>query len=1236
MADAPQFVQQFSTSLYTLQNNGAAPGWVGFIYTGGSQYPPTINIPDSFNYGYYLFAPTSPTLADGAAAQVFINAIQKWLNDKFGVGIPKIFSDAACVWLPNANGPVFGPPLQTAITFSVSGGGVTSTTNNFNLPMGQQLALSVPGQVILSVIDRGLNFRLGSGGGGTITFTVSDGSSNAPTITTNAVLSFIGPYAGTLTMSGAVSRSGNPGVIAYFETGFHYLYTDNNGADQRQVFPALVTGGSLSDLLYNGAVDPLDLYNGVAPLSAPADGRYRTLFALTGQTGIASWYRNDLGNPVDLVPLNGVDGNGNPAPYCGALVLQPRAAAGSPTDRVYMTLAGDFALAADDAPPAGPQAGPPLLLLPGLFGSERFQVAGFAADKSYDRLRFQPGQPAYVPVFPFPQSSLNSPNSSLPQPRLQNKYQTAWAAVLNGPAGKSNYLAQPQGSPLYAPVLLQQADAVALLPPLPTPSAIPQPPPPQSLLLPFAPYAGLSAAGSSFPPVQIGPFESQILSSERKRLLGAVSQQRVAAMKWARRTSAAAVADTTTRQATTPQGLYAEVAVPDPNSNVAESLYHEVVLARSNAKSPATGPVDFSFVELEPQTQDLFQTNQLMAVIVNPAYLGAANPPPEGKPVPPPGVPTFNRDVVIADWRMTAAVGDSLNTTAYSNILILKYCDGSLVDRVKNPNRWIGVNDFSITGQGDPSVALAGLSSYLQDYVAAGIANANSGNTLYKNFARIVQDPNWQGFIVLRAQVDPSGFPDQIKGLTAGIDFNQFEAHHFGVTASRVTVQGTTVTMEVPSSMFGLIDYQLPAYSANVASGGNPDMPLALPTTGDFGFAVLQLQALFENAALTDFRSRIQLTINALFASPVDAAYGSIGKLSATAVVLQGSYQRQGDTAVYVFEQNVTTVFTLKSNVLPAVAFVRVVFNTLSNGDDGTIRSRFLMWGTFEFAILDVVLPDKTTRPADLLSFGQDAGDPLYGSPVGLRFSGLDVSLSSPVDAPNAVTFVFETGRLALDSGASTAREHSLYSDLALEVDAFIAGAEDKRPIDFGFLPVSVEPKLKAISGPWFGIAYKVTMGSPGALVSQAGFTSRILLAWAPTSPANDTSSAVFVGLQLPGAAPGAKLLSIQGVLKLSIDSILLRQEAVTGQELAFVLRLNNIALTFLGILKLPSSPINFFLFGDPSGSGSLGWYAAYIEQQKKSERESIAPPRRTRRLAPPANPSSSQSSITNAEERRR
>lgn len=75
MAAVPQFVQQFSTALYTLQDNGATPGWVGMIYNASSTFPPTIDIPTSFNAGYYLFAPAAPTLADGTAAQAFVTAI---------------------------------------------------------------------------------------------------------------------------------------------------------------------------------------------------------------------------------------------------------------------------------------------------------------------------------------------------------------------------------------------------------------------------------------------------------------------------------------------------------------------------------------------------------------------------------------------------------------------------------------------------------------------------------------------------------------------------------------------------------------------------------------------------------------------------------------------------------------------------------------------------------------------------------------------------------------------------------------------------------------------------------------------------------------------------------------------------------------------------------------------------------------------------------------------------------
>ncbi len=111
-----------------------------------------------------------------------------------------------------------------------------------------------------------------------------------------------------------------------------------------------------------------------------------------------------------------------------------------------------------------------------------------------------------------------------------------------------------------------------------------------------------------------------------------------------------------------------------------------------------------------------------------------------------------------------------------------------MLDHVKNPNKWVASKTSLVAKSGDADFALAGLSAYLQKYLEDAIKSADDGNTLYKNFARIVPDSNWNGSIVLRAKVDPSGFPDQIKGLVAGIDFTRFEAHHFGVTASRVTV----------------------------------------------------------------------------------------------------------------------------------------------------------------------------------------------------------------------------------------------------------------------------------------------------------------------------------------------------------------------------------------------------------------------------------------------------------------
>lgn len=1190
MADDPQFLQIEGSALYSLEASAGAPGWVGFVWQGEGKPPATLGIQASFNSGHYLFAAVAPAPADTKAAEAYVKAVEDWLDANFG-GATRKFAGLAAIWLSNGAAPRFGAPNATAITF-IEGQFSTATTNNFNALLGQ-ITLSVPQGAILSPDARGLRFA--NQNSPFVDFTTTEGNGE-PHISGPVHVPFAGPYAGAVLNGGTLSRSGPGSTLAYFEAGFQFGYTGPQSTLQRQSYPAFATGPGLSDLTYQGAFDPLDPFNSVKPLSDPASGRYRTLFALSGGPAMTSAFRDVRGQGLSLLPQGSADEYGQPQPYTGALVFQDRGRPSSAVKSVVMTLAGDFQL-------QGGQAGE-VALLPGLFGTEQLRLAASDAAGGADILRFLPGQPAHAPVFPFPDGSLEDPKASVPGVLLDDALTTAYATVMSA-AGGARYLAQPQGSPLYAPPKTKrnppgpsegealhqpETSAAPILPPLPTPSGV------AALPIPLVAYAQAPLSGAAFPPGMLGAFESQIIATQRKRTLNSTSRAALAARRAARTMAAPEAEDL--HDATTPQGLYARVEIPDKG----EALYDAVVVARSDAKKPATGTMDFGFEFLAAPLQDLFQTNQLMAVIVNPQHLGSPQPAKGSGPAA--GAAVFNRDVVVGGWQMSAKVGDSPSATAYSNILILKYCDGTLVDRVKNPNKWVGTSDFSIASGPGPEeqIALAGLSSYVSGFIADGIAKAEAGNTLYANFARIVQDPSWQGFIVLRATVDPSGFPDQIKGLTAGIDFTRFEAHHFGATASRVTVDGETVTMQSPSSLFALVDYAYPAYRRNVASGGSPDMPVPVPSEGPFDFTVLKLQARFENAALVDFRSHIQLQMNEMFLSPVSAAYASGAKLPTCAVVLRGSYQREGETAVYVFEQNSTTVFETDSNALTAVPIERVIFNTLSSGADGTIRSRFLMWGRFEFATLGVTEKGVRVADADLLSFGLEPGDPVTAAPKGLAFSGLEVTLSAPEPTPNAVTYVFEPAKLALDDGNSAPRTNSLFSDLALEIDGFVVGSEDKRPVDFGYLPVSVIPKIKPVSGPWYGIAYKVNMGSPGALVSGAGFASRILLAWSPQTDARAQEAAVYTGLQLPGANPGAKLLSIEGVLKLTMDSLVLRREAVVpGQDPAFVLRLSNIGLTFLGLVKLPKDPINFFLFGDPSGSGSLGWYAAYV-QSKKSE----------------------------------
>lgn len=1183
---AVSFQQILTSSLYQVPP-GNTGGWCGYMLAPGEPNPnSSFSLDQAFSdySGTFLFAPVAPVFNNAGQTNAFVSAIQSWLTNPNG-GIFGRF----CVWLPSAQ-PEQNPPVvfgsgpfftnsnaqHYALQFSMQGSNYL-LMQNINVQVGTDFSLVLTSSVYISADDDALAFYSPQAGGIFIQQPLAL-SLSVPLQKANIPLT--GNLAGCITLGGGITISPQ---LNGFLIGAQFAYHDSSKAgspDVIQGFPALDTSTEIS-FSYAASFDPLDPFcTGVA--SQPNQGIYRTIItAANSATPVAlpSQYRTVSNQAVALQPQTSDSTVSCPTAFDGGFIFQPSTALafGANTlpamTTVYLALAGDFSLVV-----AG--ASTPVSLLCGLSGTETLQLLPAGGTVPPDILRFVGPMPAYTPQYPLPIADLSNPSSgqSLSPLPVTNplSYITSWAQAVAG-GGTPTYSSQPQGNTLFGPAgaFGDGHSVVGALQPMTSVTAAE---------FPLPAWAGMGV--NSTIPVNIpvagwADYESRVLATARRNAIQALARPALHTVKSRRFAARALTADLTTVAAngTTPQGLLAQLGT---ESGV--TVYDAVVLAQSVDGS------QMAFYDLDAELQGLFQTNQLFAVITDPTHLGQ-----------------FANSVDIDGWTMQAEVGKPSASSNVSNVLILKFCVGTLRDLVAKPSAWVDPDDFS---NPDPNSGVAVLSQALQTYIDAATANAAGGNTLYANFATIAADSNWQGILVLGGYVSPSDLPPQLAGLAAGIDFNAFRAHHFGATVSPVQYDGTTLSIQGGSSFFALVDYQLAAYTQNLDAGASPTQPLALPNQGVYGFTVLQLQALFKNSVLTDFNSHVQVTLNQVFSSPVTASYSNGGRLASNSVVLTGTYQDQGGVGSYLFESDASTVMVPDSNVLDSVVLTKMMFNTLSDNDGGTppqILSRILIWGSMSFAVMQ----SSDACTFDIMSFGMPAGSAPQNATGGLAFSNLYINMASPVSSPNMVTYRIVEDSIAFDQASSLLRSDSTVSDLAMQPQSFVVATPGTTPANVGFLPVMLyspppvsAPSQTAITTQWYGVSCLVNMGGPGALAEAAGFTSHMLLGWSPQSKRGVKSYAAFVGLQLPGASPGASSFSLQGVLNLTVGSISLSLAPVAGSdETAFTLCLGNISLSFLGIAKLPSSAsIDMYLFGDPGGAGSLGWYAAYVENPATSE----------------------------------
>ncbi|KMQ64620.1 hypothetical protein ACM46_10240 [Chryseobacterium angstadtii] len=1197
-----------NSALYVYNQIGQH--WTALLLPEGSSYTdPTISLQVAAQQQvYFLFAKTAP-----ADAKTFIDSYRPYLF-KFRQNVTANLTTA---WLSN---PDKTPSTQntTVLNFAQFGTSAPFVVGQpFNVTIGNNFGtLSIQNNTVMTLQpgDTPNSLQL----------TWTSGSPNMSfankTLGTNSLfrsditIPFSGPGTGSFRFSLGLNLN-----LDFKGYGLQNNYYYGDGVNLSYfAYPILKTGDTNDYLLTQTEIDLLDIAN--------SDG-LNTYFAITGQiynkntnqtraASLPSYYAINTGYALTFWPaVNMVDSGAQvnnlfPTDNSARFVISPQDAAGLKT--YYLSPEGDFYLDPGASQAAFADENGQYSLLPGLSGTEVIAFTPYKNNNGTitgDTIRFKSKQAAFAANFPGQEVSLANPGTD--KPVLDSTYLTAWANIASATPGNVQYASQPQGASLYAKDhgVASNNNITGFLGFYEPSVDMPQT---NGFAVPLAPYLGVNPV----PPPSaegIGAFESKVLSAERKALISAAFTTPHSSKSLAKRTMAKTAATTYTAS-TTPQGLIANVNNDGSWSllNLAQNTVNNGSPEYLNPaqQAPATPPqYQLSFINLMPQMQSAFLTNQQFLVMTNNQYLGdlfsTMNTPGGGFS----SQPVFNNKMSIEDWPFDLNVGTSNTYADYNNVLIFKFCKGAIIDRVKNPKEWTQANAFNIDkDDADPDAAynqLVAVSAWLQTYLQDAVdsyqqAKADPSSDqlkYYEKFYSIINDPNWNGILALKTTIDLQEFPQQLKGLISGINLSNFYAHHVGIEVNRVNATDT-ITMDPVSSLFGLINYVDPAYYNQVAQGQSENKPVPPAAGATYDFKVLFLQVLFENTAIKDFASKLQLTMNNLFSDSVKATNNPYGAANLNTIVLNGTYQDHNGTPVYVFENKYDNLFYFDSNLLQNVEITKIQFNTLTTDPSATdIQSRFTMWGYLNFGKMVTLSPatEDDPYPMDAFSFGLPTGSENILQ-FGLNYSNLYVNMAFNLSTPTVTTYQFDAGQIAFSSSQSNARTSSLYPNFALQINKLLSGNDDSLPSSQGYLTLSL-PGVNAngLSGNWYGLQMTLNMGSPGELASNLGFNASLLVAWSPGSKTTDPGYNALVGIKLPGTSSNAKLLSLQGVLKLAIDKLSLQY--VVDQD-SYLLTLSNIALKLLGILKLPpGGNTNFLLFGNPNPGAtakSLGWYAAY------------------------------------------
>lgn len=1125
-------------SLYTA--NSRSIFWCGFLLPEGQTIAEQdILFTATVEYnGFYLFANKTP--ADAVKFAENAGAYFKEMEKPYQTG--------GIAWFTDVDG-VFSAD-NVLFLYLTKASGSLSPLIEYNYYFGNQFATITLGTLNVSVtLDGGNNrFLFHSSNPGFISFKTNYlGSQMVPR----------GPF--EIPLTGIVAGSMRFLVGLDCGTDFKatdislkFFYRDNETMELLEMSYPVFKDEKQGELVdFQLSINPFDLLNEKQLSSYLAFLGKSTPGGNVTEAGLPSLFCSDYGVPVRLVPKIGFSvSNGSeniPSEESAMLVLSERVVSDK-KNTWYLTPSGYFSIVVSTKEH--------IRILCGLSGTESVSVTASQGDC----IVFKGKQPAYVPQYPILSAGYKV-GANTQQQILDDACVTAWIGFVKGEHSETPvvYHSQPQGSSLFT---IQPANEENLFLNYYAANSGTLSDLPETVYFPMAVYGpGIHIPAET----RAEDFESQILAPIRRMIIGkSLLKQTIDRAGQRDRNKAANRGGTSASiDSVNPQGFHIQVS-EDTCTWEKMQLASNQFMKSDGALSPV---YSLEFRNLNATLQSAFQTNQLFLVVSSDVnhVLG-----------------DFVNEMQLEEWPFNLDVpkpdAAQSNLGQYNNILIFKYCSQTLLERVQNIQFWTkpeAFNDVSMNG-------LPNLSNWISDYIQKGIDKyEKQGDTDYYKFRKIATDPDWKGVIALKVDISLTTFPPELQGLLAGINLNEFSAHHFGIDLSVVKREEGGLTMIPKSSMFALIDYEDTVYRQYNSDITEYKEKVPINTLVDYAFNVLLLKVVIMNSRIVNFNSYIAFTINKLFGEKVKT--DSRDNL----LILDGTYENHNGVPSYTFSTTGDSLLMLDSVVIQDLEILKASFVTaVSTGESGSrkVESVFSFFGYMNFYPL---------QGFDLLSFGNESGDSPNGK--GIAFSNMNIGLNFQIDTPTDQTYIFDVGKMSFDIGASYARQGSFYRHFPLQLSGITSGTKDNNPATQGYLNVEL-PSLKqqqAINGDWYGLIFKLNMGTLGALASDVGFNVLFMTPW------NVRGKGAVAGLKLPGANPQAPVLSIQGVLKLNISSIRID---IADDGVSYLMKMNNISLKVLSLTFPSKGQFGFFLFGNPSETmfpESLAWYAGYLKKKK-------------------------------------